>query len=66
MTSKEKMLVSSLLEMASHEFSNHGCNDLSEELVKMLSKREWIALDKAHHILNGDPEEHDPKIYILL
>lgn len=58
---QEKKLVAALLEMASDRFSNHGCNDLPKELRELFSKEEWVALDRAHHERNGDPQEHNPE-----
>lgn len=60
MTDKEKMLAGKLLEMASDEFSNHGCNDLPKELERLLTQEEWDRLNKEMHDWNGDPEEYRP------
>lgn len=60
MTNKEKKLAVMFLKMASEEFSRHGCNDLDPGLLTDWSPEEIIALDKAYHEWNGDPEEHGP------
>ena len=61
MRPQEKKLIAALLEMASREFSNHGCNDLPKELREFLTKEEWVDLDKVWHERNGDPQEHNPE-----
>jgi hypothetical protein len=55
MNQKEKNLIANLLEMASNEFSNHGCNDYR---LKGWTKEECRELDRKMHEWNGDPEEH--------
>ena len=57
-TESECRLLADLLEMASDDFSNHGCNDL--DLSKYMQPLEINALVKAYHEWNGDPEEFDP------
>jgi len=55
-TGAEKRLAGRLLQMASDEFSNHGCNDF--DLVGdggMLAK-EAKEFRRAYHDWNGDPE----------
>ena len=54
------LLASRLLAMAGDTFSNHGCNDLSEEFWESVSQEEAQALYKAWHIWNGDLEDYDP------
>lgn len=48
-----------LLEMASEEFSNHGCNDLDLRpyFPDLWERRTLMA---QYHEENGDPEEYDP------
>jgi hypothetical protein len=58
MTRKEKLLTAYLLDKASEEFSNHGCNDLSYAEKNLLSQGEWDKLNKEFHEYNGDPEEY--------
>jgi hypothetical protein len=58
LTKKELLLISTLLELASERFSNHGCNDYY--LQPLLTEDECIELDKFLHEWNGDPEEHNP------
>jgi hypothetical protein len=57
----ELILTAKLLEMASDEFSNNGCNEMPKGIQKLLTKKQWTELDKEYHEFNGDPEEHDPK-----
>lgn len=59
MTPNERKLVAALLDLASDRFANHGCNDFP--IGEYLSKPERVALNKAMHEANGDPEEHDPE-----
>lgn len=55
-TDTEAKLLIELLEMASNEFGNHGCNDF--ELAKFVPDlEERRQLIKAFHDYNGDPEE---------
>jgi hypothetical protein len=61
MTKNELLLVSKLLKMASEEFSNHGCNDVSDEMYAGWTKEERQNLVKDFHEMNGDPEEYSPE-----
>lgn len=55
-------LAGRLLQFASTEFSNHGCNDFDLRTIPGFDAREArAALDLATHTWNGDPEEHDPE-----
>lgn len=60
MDKKKLLLAAKLLELASEEFSNHGCNDLPDEFLFGWTHEELIQLDKDYHTKNGDPDEHDP------
>lgn len=53
-------LISKLLEMASYQFSNHGCNDLYEDFWDGVSEDEKQNLYKEFHDWNGDPEDYNP------
>lgn len=44
---------------------NNGCNDLEQEFIEMLSKEEWVKINKEYHDMNGDPEEASSKYPIL-
>ena len=55
----EKKLASELLEMASNEFGNHGCNDVDESIYDGWSIDERRRFVKEFHEWNGDPEEYD-------
>ncbi len=58
MTKKEKALTAHLLNLSSDEFSNHGCNDVSESVFKDWTLEERQELVKGYHEWNGDPEEY--------
>lgn len=60
MTKAQLKLTAALLDLASEQFSNHGCNDLQKELVELLSQKEWDKLNQEYHNWNGDPEEYRP------
>jgi hypothetical protein len=63
MTEKERAVAAQLLEMASEEFGNHGCNDW--DFPKGWTKEEKIAFCKEYHEWNGDPEDFDPNFLHL-
>jgi hypothetical protein len=56
MTSKELRLSALLLDLAADEYANHGCNDLSGEMLALITDE----MDLELHKWNGDPEEHQP------
>ncbi len=58
-TPKELALAGRLLELASQEFSNHGCNDLSKEVWGDLTKEERQSIIMEYYLTNGEPEEAD-------
>jgi len=53
-------LAADLLDLASDEFSNHGCNDY--KLDRLLTKAEQEAFVAFAHRWNGDPEETQDSI----
>ena len=53
--------VSKLLEIASNQFCNHGCNDLSNDFWEGVSKEEKKLLYKGYHTWNGDLEDYNPE-----
>lgn len=57
----ESKLLWYVLDRASDEFGNFGCNDVDEDFIDQLDKDELISIDLKIHTLNGDPEEHDPE-----
>ena len=61
----EKELASKLLEYASDEFSNHGCNDIDKSFWKGWTKKDKQLFVKEYHDWNGDPEEYDEKCLYL-
>jgi hypothetical protein len=60
LTDKEKKLFSIFLDEFHDQLGGSICNDLSKEMRDLLTKEEWIAMDKEFHTMNGDPENHDP------
>ena len=60
MTTKEKQLAAKMLEMASYEFSNHGCNDVEDSVYEGWTLEERQQFVKEFHEWNGDPEEYSP------
>jgi len=60
MNAKEKRLAAEMLELASDEFSNHGCNDVDDTLWEDWTLEERKRFVKEFHDYNGDPEEYDP------
>jgi hypothetical protein len=56
MTISEKLMVARLLEMASEQFSNHGCNDLDNHFFAGIPEEEIDDLDLKMFKINGDPE----------
>lgn len=58
MNEKTLLLVSDLLELASDELSNNGCNDW--DFPKGWTKAEKQEFVRSYHEWNGDPEEYDP------
>jgi hypothetical protein len=57
----ERRLIAVLLNMASDEFGNHGCNDF--DLSAIVTPEQGKALMRAYHEWNGDPEEHQDDEY---
>lgn len=55
MNNKEKMLASYFLRLAQDEFSNHGCNDVDEEVWK-----DWSDGERQKFV-----EEYDPNFLHL-
>ena len=56
MNTKEKQLAAKMLEMASDEFSNHGCNDIEDSVYEGWTLEERQHFVKEFHEWNGDPE----------
>lgn len=54
-------IVSKLLDLASDEFSNHGCNDLPKSFYDGMSKEEIQELYHEFHKWDGDPEKYNPE-----
>ena len=59
MNTKEKQLAAKMLEMASDEFSNHGCNDIEDSVYEGWTLEERQQFVKEFHEWNGDPENFD-------
>lgn len=66
MNDKEKILISKLLDLASDEFSNHGCNDIDEEWFKDWTKEEKYELMESYYKQNNELDlfENDSEITI--
>ncbi len=54
-----------MLELASNEFSNHGCNDVEDSVYEGWTKEERQQFVKEFHDWNGDPDEYDPNFLHL-
>jgi len=59
MTGKELKLVADLLDLASDEFSNHGCYDVDDSLYEGWTKKEKTELCKYGCMVNNDPDEYE-------
>lgn len=59
MNTKEKQLAAKMLEMASDEFSNHGCNDVEDSVYDGWTLGERQQFIYEFHEWNGDPENFD-------
>lgn len=58
MNTKEKELAAKMLELASDQFSNHGCNDVEDSVYEGWTQDERKQFVKEFHEWNGDPEEY--------
>lgn len=58
LTKQEIEIAATLLDMASEQFSNHGCNDF--EFPESWTQQQCDDFTLAMHKWNGDPEEHEP------
>jgi|WetSurMetagenome_2_1015567.scaffolds.fasta_scaffold932293_1 hypothetical protein len=58
-SAKELELASKMIELASDEFSNHGCNDVEESMYEGWTLEDRKEFVKEFHKWNGDPEEYD-------
>jgi hypothetical protein len=56
---KELALAAKMLELASDQFSNHGCNDVDENVYAGWTLEERQQFVKEFHEWNGDPEEYE-------
>lgn len=56
---KELALAAKMLELASEQFSNHGCNDVDENVYDGWTLEERQQFVKEFHEWNGDPEEYE-------
>lgn len=62
MTKLQKKLAAYFLELASEEFSNHGCNDIDSDaidIVLQMTNSERTKFCKEYHKYNRDDEETD-------
>lgn len=65
MKSKEEMLAAKMLDLASDEFSNHGCNDVEESVYEGWTLDERKQFVKEFWEWNGSPEDYDEKFLHL-
>ena len=65
MTNKEKEFLSRLLEMASDEFSNHGCNDVPDDMLNIFTDTEKKSLIKEYQKYNNDPDTTEDSELLL-
>ena len=56
---KELALAAKMLELASDQFSNHGCNDVDENVYDGWTLEERQQFVKEFHEWNGDLEEYE-------
>ena len=56
MNKKEKILAAKMLEMASDEFSNHGCNDVEDSVYEGWTLEERKQFVKEFYEWSGYPE----------
>ena len=56
---KELSLAAKMLKLASEQFSNHGCNDVDENLYDNWTLEERQQFVKEFHQWNGNLEEYD-------
>lgn len=59
MKNKEKQLAAKMLELASEQFSNHGCNDVEDSVYDGWTLEERKQFVKEFHDWNGDPEDYN-------
>ena len=59
MNIKEKQLAAKMLELASEQFSNHGCNEVEDSVYDGWTIEERKGFVKNFHDWNGDPEDYD-------
>jgi hypothetical protein len=57
MNTGEFLLASRLLERASDEFSNHGCNDMDEKMFDGISDADKLAMEQAYNKYNSPDHE---------
>lgn len=59
----EKLLASRLLDRASESFSNHGCNDMDQEIIGDINPDDRLFLEKQFNFWNcpdSDPDQYIP------
>lgn len=59
MNINEKKLAAKMLELASDDFSNNGCNDVPNSYFDGWTIEERRNFVKEFHVWNGDIEEYD-------
>ena len=65
MNKKEKELTAKLLDMASEEFGNHGCNEVGKSFWSGWTTGEVRQFIDEYHQWNGDSDEWNEENYGL-
>lgn len=68
MNQKEKQLAAKMLELASDEFSNHGCNDVEDSVYEgwtIEERRDFVLEFHQWNERRIDPVDYDPNFLHL-
>ena len=63
-TKKQLLLAAKMLELASDQFTNHGCNDVEESIFNDWTLEEKEAFAKEYFEWNGDEQEDRTHLHI--
>ena len=64
MTKKQLLLAAKMLELASDQFTNHGCNDVEESIFNDWTLEEKEEFAKEYFEWNGDEHENRNHLHI--